>query len=45
MRIDEPIVAVSQWSLTFARISSLVKRRSTSPVQSWRQAYGLLTSE
>lgn len=34
MRIDEPIVRVSQYSVTFVRISSFVKRRSMSPSQS-----------
>ena len=34
MRIDEPIVPVSQYIVTFVRISSFVKHRSTSPSQS-----------
>jgi hypothetical protein len=34
IRIDEPIVAVSQYNVTFVRISSFVNRRSTSPWQS-----------
>jgi len=34
MRIDEPIVRVSQQSVTLVKVSSLVKLRATSPPQS-----------